>query len=133
MTDHPWRSAAYLRSVAGPGRIVPVEVGDDYRQSDWTQELMGWDDFVASLHLNDQPPPRPQKKTMYLAQHNLLVQFPSLQADIIVPDYVYASIPPPEFADYRPPGNEEQLVINMWLGPEGTVSPAHTSLVSRLS
>ncbi|KAF5387104.1 hypothetical protein D9615_001619 [Tricholomella constricta] len=127
MVEHPWRSAAYLRSVAGPGRIVPVEVGEDYRAHEWTQELIDWEAFLASLHLADQPPPPPQRANIfYLAQHNLIQQFPSLRADIVVPDYVYASMDPPEFTSYKPPGNDEQLVINMWLGPGGTISPAHT-------
>ncbi|KAF8078066.1 hypothetical protein FPV67DRAFT_1463986 [Lyophyllum atratum] len=126
MTEHPWRSAVYLRSVSGPGRIIPVEIGEDYRDLEWRQELMKWDDFLASLHLSDQPPPPKCSSTVYLAQHNLLSQFPSLRADIIVPDYVYASMDPPEFNGYSPPGNDERLLINMWLGPKGTVSPAHT-------
>ncbi|GLB35067.1 putative cupin-like domain containing protein [Lyophyllum shimeji] len=118
--------SAYLRSVSGPGRVVPVEVGEDYRDHDWTQKLMDWDEFLGSLDLADQPPPPKRAKTTYLAQHNLLIQFPSLRADIIIPDYVYACMDPPGSAGYRPPGNEEQLLINMWLGPQGTVSPAHT-------
>lgn len=64
---------------------------------------------------------------LYLAQHNLLSQFPSLRDDIVVPDYVYSCPPaPPDYPDYRPPGNDDQLVVNAWLGPKGTISPAHT-------
>ncbi|KAG5646695.1 hypothetical protein DXG03_002685 [Asterophora parasitica] len=48
------------------------------------------------------------------------------RTDIIVPDYVYASMQPPDFTAYKPPGNNERLLINMWLGPKGTISPAHT-------
>ena len=121
LNEHPWASAPYLRSIAGPGRLVPVEVGADYRADDWTQQLMSWDDFLASLHLED------QQKVLYLAQHNLLMQFRDLNADIIVPDYAYASLPPPsEFPGYKPPTNDDQLVTNAWLGPRGTISPAHT-------
>ncbi|KAF9068721.1 hypothetical protein BDP27DRAFT_1326839 [Rhodocollybia butyracea] len=105
----------------GPARIVPVEVGADYRTDDWTQQFMGWDEFLQSLESDD------SKVVLYLAQHNLLRQFPALNNDIIIPDYVYACPPPPEdYPQYKPPGNDEQLVINGWLGPRGTVSPAHT-------
>lgn len=136
MTEHPWQSFAYLRSVAGRGRVIPVEVGRDYRADDWSQQMMEWNEFLKHLELeqcacggdtefagngND------NISVLYLAQHNLLWQFPSLRDDILVPDYVYTCPPaPPEYPDYRPPGNDEQLVINAWLGPKGTVSPAHT-------
>ncbi|KAK7049357.1 hypothetical protein VNI00_005958 [Paramarasmius palmivorus] len=126
INEHPWSSAAYLRAVAGPGRLVPVEVGSDYRTDDWSQTLMGWDAFLATLKLDEQTY-TPPTDVLYLAQHNLLMQFPELNSDIIVPDYAYASLPsPPGCAEYRPPGNADQLVINGWLGPKGTVSPAHT-------
>lgn len=120
ITEHPWASTDYLRAVSGPGRIVPVEVGKDYRTDDWTSTLMPWDEFLSSLDSGTEKP-------LYLAQHSLFMQFPSLRADIEVPDYVYTCpSPPPDYPEYEPPGNEEQLVLNAWLGPKGTVSPAHT-------
>ncbi|KIY66069.1 Clavaminate synthase-like protein [Cylindrobasidium torrendii FP15055 ss-10] len=120
LTEHPWRSPAYLLSASGPARIVPVEVGADYRSVNWKQELMAWDKFLHSLR-------HPEGDPIYLAQHNLFTQFPALQSDIIVPDYAYASPPSPkDYPAYRPPGNEDQLVLNAWLGPKGTMSPAHT-------
>ena len=36
------------------------------------------------------------------------------------------SLPPEDFPQYVPPANDERLVLNAWLGPAGTVSPAHT-------
>ncbi|KAJ7349157.1 hypothetical protein DFH08DRAFT_864579 [Mycena albidolilacea] len=117
LNERPWGSIEYLRSVAGPGRVVPVEVGRDYRTDDWSQKIISWDVFLDSLDVDDAQP-------LYLAQHSLLMQFPDLRADIEVPDYVYASMPRPP--GYPPPQNDEQLVINAWLGPKGTVSPAHT-------
>lgn len=125
MNDRPWHSLDYLRKVSGPYRIVPVEVGQDYRQDDWTQTLMPWDDFLDALvqsHTDKSTAP-----VLYLAQHNLLNQFPGLRDDIVVPDYVYACPPPPDnYLAYCPPANADQLVVNAWLGPAGTVSPAHT-------
>ncbi|KAG6911441.1 hypothetical protein DXG01_014515 [Tephrocybe rancida] len=128
LVEHPWHSAAYLKFVSGPGRVVPIEVGVDYTSQGWTQKLMKWDEFLACLNLDNHSSPPATKETsmMYLAQHNLSLQFPELLADIVIPDYVYASMNPPSPCDYQPPGNDEQLVISMWLGPKGTISPAHT-------
>jgi lysine-specific demethylase 8 len=122
MIDHPWHSIDYLRSVAGRGRVVPVEVGKDYRTDDWTQRMMPWDDFLDVL----EDPTRSQT-VLYMAQHNLLSQFPALREDILIPDYVFsAPQAPATYPFYRPPNNEEELSLNAWLGPGGTISPAHT-------
>ena len=120
LNEHPWYSTHYLRTVSGPGRAVPVEVGSDYRTDDWFQKIMGWDDFVMSLN---HPP-----NMLYMAQHSLFLQFPNMREDIIVPDYVYSCPNSSDsFPDYKPPTNDEQLVINAWLGPKGTISPAHVA------
>ena len=122
MNEHPWSSTQYLRSIAGPGRVVPVEVGNDYRDDDWTQKMMNWDDFLEALDSPDRP-----VDMLYLAQHNLMMQFPELRSDIIISEYVYSCPEAPgDFPSYTPPGNDEALVVNVWLGPKGTVSPAHT-------
>jgi len=121
----PWRSCAYLRSVAGPGRIVPVEVGSDYRTHDWQQKIMPWDEFLALLDFQDQPASNVDPNVYYLAQHDLTRQFPGLRDDVIVPDYVYAQLKTPDFPSYHPPCNEDQILFNTWLGPKGTISPAH--------
>ena len=122
MNEHPWHSIDYLRSVAGRGRVVPVEVGKDYRTDDWTQRMMSWDDFLDAL----EDPTRSQT-VLYMAQHNLLSQLPALRKDVLIPDYVFsAPQAPATYPFYRPPNNEEELSLNAWLGPEGTISPAHT-------
>lgn len=129
MKDHPWHSLDYLKQVAGPARVVPVEVGSDYRAEDWTQSLMGWDEFLDSLCMSRGGSDSTEAKqpVLYLAQHDLFHQFPALRDDIVLPDYVYASPGPPEnYPDYRPPTNDDQLVVNAWLGPAETISPAHT-------
>lgn len=118
LNHRPWASTDYLRTIAGHGRVVPVEVGRDYRTDDWSQKLVAWDEFLSSLDSDD------DADTLYLAQHSLLMQFPALRADIEVPDYVYSALPRPPGCE--PPANDEQLVINAWLGPKGTISPAHT-------
>jgi lysine-specific demethylase 8 len=133
MKGRPWASSNYLRSIAGPGRIVPIEVGSDYRNEDWTQKMMTWEDFLMALDSQSRAHQN-QSDVLYLAQHDLLKQFPALRADILVPDYIYACLSSPaDFPGYKPPCNDEQLVINAWLGPGGTVSPAHTvSLITNI-
>ncbi|KAI9056931.1 Clavaminate synthase-like protein [Trametes sanguinea] len=124
LAEHPWRSLDYLRAVAGPGRVVPVEVGSDYRSDDWMQRMMRWEEFLESLKGSSGDGAHP---VLYLAQHSLFTQFPALRDDIIVPDYVYSSLnAPSNYPQYTPPSNEDQLVLNAWLGPARTVSPAHT-------
>ena len=122
MNEHPWHSIDYLRYAAGRGRVVPVEVGKDYRTDDWTQRMMSWDDFLDALEKDPT-----HSSILYMAQHNLLSQFHALREDILVPDYVFTSPQAPAtYPFYRPPNNEEELALNAWLGPPGTVSPAHT-------
>ncbi|PVF94709.1 Clavaminate synthase-like protein [Serendipita vermifera] len=117
LTDHPWSSQSYLLSVAGRGRIVPVEIGRDYRRDDWGQEMMPWEIFINRVNSAEEP-------LVYLAQHSLLSQFPKLAEDISVPDLVYYE-PSSEHPAYKRPQNEEGLIMNAWFGPKGTISPAH--------
>jgi hypothetical protein len=132
LQEHPWSSPEYLMRVAGRGRIVPVEIGSDYRTADWNQTMLPWEEFlqrigISSETMDGNPSENRNHNILYLAQHSLLTQFPALRSDIIIPDYVYsAPAAPPFFPNYRPPGNDEQMVINAWLGPKGTISPAHT-------
>lgn len=44
-----WASLDYLRKVAGEGRVVPVEVGDDYTKEGWGQQMMEFEAFLRSL------------------------------------------------------------------------------------
>jgi len=119
--DHAWNSIDYLLSVAGPGRIVPIEIGNDYRVDNWNQKMMPWEDFLCSLRTSDGIR---KDEMVYLAQHSLLTQFPKLRDDILIPDLVYI-VPETREAGHKPPPNEESLIINAWLGPKGTMSPAH--------
>jgi len=102
-------SPRHLVRLAGP-RTVPVELGGRYTDHDWTQQLMTVDQFVSE-HLTS---PRPGARPGYLAQHQLLAQVPALRRDILVPDYCYTGL------------QDEDPEIHVWIGPGGTVSPAHT-------
>jgi hypothetical protein len=130
-TDWPaltsWRDHSYLRALAGRGRVVPVEVGGNYTAEDWGQRIVLFEEFLNSLY----PPvseggTAKNKQKLYLAQHDLFRQFPELARDVIVPDYVYSAPETSEESPYRPPPNEDGYVMNAWLGPGGTLSPAHT-------
>ncbi|EPQ27869.1 uncharacterized protein PFL1_04613 [Pseudozyma flocculosa PF-1] len=126
-----WASADYLERIAGPGRVVPVEVGAKYTDDDWGQDIILWSDFLrlsgwAQAAADPTAAAAAEDKPLYLAQHDLLSQFPDLRRDMILPDYVYSSPPvPPGVPGYRPPGNDEALILNAWLGPAATVSPPH--------
>ncbi|KAL8286905.1 hypothetical protein RQP46_003911 [Phenoliferia psychrophenolica] len=114
-----WSSPAYLLAKAGPSRVVPVEVGRNYTEDGWGQRIIPFEEFLDSLERGGE--------TLYLAQHDLFRQIPELRDDVEIPDLVYAAPDPPEnYPTYKPPDSEDGYVLNAWLGPAGTVSPAHT-------
>lgn len=126
LQTHPWQSIDYLKSISGPGRVVPVEVGEKYTDPHWGQQIIPWYDFLDSM----QPRPACSSSSApplsYLAQYDLFHQFPQLRDDISLPDYVYCDLPEPLVGSPRlKPVCEEGVICNAWLGPGGTVSPAH--------
>lgn len=62
-----WIDINYLLSVAG-NRTVPVELGSQYSDENWSQKLMTLKDFIQDYYLKD------SEIVGYLAQHNLLNQ-----------------------------------------------------------
>ncbi|KAL4086254.1 hypothetical protein PRIC1_014384 [Phytophthora ramorum] len=121
--DRAWKDVQYLRRVAGQ-RTVPVEVGSSYLGDDWGQELMTLNEFLDQHII----PPLMQSKTDhvspktlgYLAQHRLFDQIPALGLDIITPDY--CTVQRIEDAEDE---EDEDITVNSWFGPGGTVSPLH--------
>ena len=111
-----WSDLHYLRQIAGPGRVVPVEIGGKYTQETWSQSIMSFSTFLDALD-SDHP------ETLYLAQHDLMRQLPELEDDIVIPDYLWVA---PSDEAYVPPSSEKGYLVNAWLGPAGTNSPAHT-------
>eukprot|EP00511_Aplanochytrium_stocchinoi_P009298 CAMPEP_0204871272 /NCGR_PEP_ID=MMETSP1348-20121228/34832_1 /ASSEMBLY_ACC=CAM_ASM_000700 /TAXON_ID=215587 /ORGANISM="Aplanochytrium stocchinoi, Strain GSBS06" /LENGTH=237 /DNA_ID=CAMNT_0052025453 /DNA_START=253 /DNA_END=966 /DNA_ORIENTATION=- len=138
-----WVNPNYFLKIAGH-RHVPVEFGNNYMSKSWNQKVIPLGEFVCNHTIEkkskvcensteDQPLKRYRKdngsggtatdlnqnisSTAYLAQHELLVQIPELEKDIIVPDYCSLSL-----ADAKSTG---EVAVNFWFGPPGTVSPLH--------
>ncbi|XP_050067312.1 bifunctional peptidase and arginyl-hydroxylase JMJD5 [Anopheles maculipalpis] len=107
-----WHDPNYLLNVAGE-RTVPIEIGSQYSNDDWSQKLMRFRDFIEQNICNETSATSSgDHRTAYLAQHDLFDQIPTLRADIAVPDYIGRT-------DTRPR-------IKAWFGPKGTISPLHT-------
>lgn len=97
-----WADPLVLMRRVGPGRVVPVEIGGSYTSANWTQEIIPFEDFIErAFHRDDR---------IYLAQHNVFEQFPQLLQDVS---------PHPPYCSGEP-------LLNAWLGPSNTISPAHT-------
>ncbi len=86
-------------------RSVPVEIGSRYTDPDWTQTIMTIEELIERFDDDD--------RKVYLAQHQLLEQIPTLKADLGTPEFCLC-------------GEEDDVEVNLWFGPAGTVSPLHT-------
>ncbi|XP_022918393.1 bifunctional peptidase and arginyl-hydroxylase JMJD5 [Onthophagus taurus] len=104
-----WLYLPYILKIFGE-RTVPIEIGSQYSDEDWSQQLMTFEEFVNKFYLNT------SDQIGYLAQHDLFYQVPELKKEFSIPDYCSVS---------RSDENDEDVAINAWIGPEGTVSSLH--------
>ncbi len=105
-----WQRPSYWRAVAGP-RTVPVEVGRSYVEEGWGQSLITFSKLLDTHMLGESPAAAAPTPPVYLAQHDLLAQIPALARDVHEPEYCALG------AAVR--------AVNVWIGPPGTVTPAH--------
>ena len=128
-----WSDPTYILSCVGEGRHVPVEIGSAYSDRNWGQRIVHLREFLTQAgffgNQNDDREDGSKESPMYLAQHSLFRQFPQLERDIALPDYVWsAPSPPADYPTYAPPSNREGVITNVWIGSGSStiVSPAHT-------
>ncbi|XP_069132557.1 bifunctional peptidase and arginyl-hydroxylase JMJD5-like [Argopecten irradians] len=119
MSNRRW-SPSYLRKIAGY-RTVPIELGSKYTDDKWTQKLMTVNEFIDQCITKENVKDEP---IGYLAQHQLFNQVPELQDDIIIPDYCVLGLTESERSSSCDE-DAEDVDINAWFGPKGTVSPLH--------
>ncbi|KAJ9079749.1 Lysine-specific demethylase 8 [Entomophthora muscae] len=115
----PWSDLDFLKSHLGPYRTIPVEIGRQYTDNDWSQTLMTVECFFKH-HLNDPD----EGKIGYLAQHDIFRQFPHLQNDVYIPDYCFV-IPPTVCASVNQATSDPEVLRHGWLGPGKTKTPLH--------
>ncbi|KAG0250416.1 Lysine-specific demethylase 8 [Mortierella polycephala] len=124
-----WTDLDTLCRIAGPDRLVPIEIGRQYTDEQWTQKLVTMREFIEQyILLEDKDQDRThgddkesEPQIGYLAQHDLFDQIPRLRRDIDIPDYCL--VEPQEEEGYHPP---DDMLLNAWFGPRGTISPMHT-------
>ncbi|GJJ69726.1 hypothetical protein EMPS_02074 [Entomortierella parvispora] len=115
-----WKDPRMICRIAGPDRLVPIEIGSQYTDEQWTQKFVTMKDFVEQF-VDDGDDAVAKGQVGYLAQHDVFDQIPRLRRDIDIPDYCLVA--PRRQDGYQPP---EDVLLNAWFGPGGTISPMHT-------
>ncbi|PVV03892.1 hypothetical protein BB560_001621 [Smittium megazygosporum] len=118
-----WNDVNYLKYAVGKYRLVPIEIGSKYTDESWTQKLLYFGEYLDMV-VDD------KQKDVYLAQHNLFKQSDALVQDFTPPDYCFVEPRCLQASSGKKPGKNccgnTDLVSNIWLGPENSISPLHT-------
>lgn len=127
LSERPWSDPNYLlKRTLGGRRLVPVETGRSYTDSNWGQRIITFKEFMTKYMLGDKKLSQDKPQTGYLAQHDLFAQIPSLRADISIPDFCYCDPAPHSLEHIKDTPKLEDPLLNAWFGPKGTISPLHT-------
>jgi hypothetical protein len=125
-----WKQISYLRlKTIGGRRLVPVEIGKNYVDSEWGQSIITFNKFLDDYVLDSTE--LLGNAMGYLAQYDLFEHIPALRNDIMIPSLCYATCSPPHrsspfLAQHSAITRLEDPMLNAWFGPGGTVSPMHT-------
>ena len=104
-----WKVPSFWTERAGH-RFFPVEIGRNYKDDIWTQEIIQLNEYFKNYVFNKE-----QSKIAYIAQHNWIHQIPDLCFDFTSPDLCEI------FSD----SDRNSLLTHMWFGMRGTCSPLH--------
>ncbi|KAJ2081897.1 hypothetical protein H4R24_001993 [Coemansia sp. RSA 988] len=120
LSRHKWSNLSYMRRAVGHHRLVPIEQGKKYTDEQWSQKLVSFGEFLDNISNSSGS----DKPCDYLAQHNLLKQAPALKRDFILPDYTQVETGR-RAVSVDVDDNVDGVVVNIWIGPSGTISPLH--------
>jgi len=94
-----WRDPNHILEIGGH-RLVPVEIGHDYRDPKWTQKIMTLGEYFRMA------------EPAYLAQFDLFSMLPRLEDDLEV-DWFIRCLP------------AKAISRNIWIGVTETFTPFH--------
>ncbi|KAH8862552.1 Lysine-specific demethylase 8 [Schistosoma japonicum] len=119
--QHKW-TLNYWRMNFGY-RLIPIEIGTKYTDDNWGQKLLTINQFIDKyFRLTN-------NIKGYLAQYEIFSQIPELQNDICIPDYctvtgdLYTEVN--DVIHNYDDNNMNSIEMNIWFGPNGTISPLH--------
>ncbi len=102
-----WKNTDYIEKLAGH-RLVPVEIGRNYFDPSWRQNIMTLSNFLETYVRQSRT--SASSENGYIAQYDLLSACPKLAKDVTELEYCFAIA-------------EDVIVRNIWIG-----SNSHTPL-----
>lgn len=101
---HSWQNPIYFLEYHH--RLVPIEIGTSYHDSDWRQAIIPFGDFLGMFIERSS-----RTRLVYLAQYDLISQFPKLAKDV----------PSPQLLESL----SSVVYRNLWFGMTGCYTPLH--------